>query len=177
MPIPPGMRLPTLLLLVLPLGLAGCITMPAPQGQTSKAHYIGDRAMLELDEMVFTVNVQDTLPATAPYQNLHVRFTAVINPKATTTAGSLYEVDDIVGRLQPRIRARVVEIVPIGHPVAVQSLESLKTTITQEARNTFRNSFAKWKHADDFDVQLVVASYYLTDLSVGPAPQTRRSWW
>lgn len=171
------MRLQMLLLLVLSLGLAGCITTPAPQGQTSKAHYIGDRAMLELDEMVFTVNLQDDLPATSPYQNLHVRFTAVINPKATTTAGSLYEVDDIVGRLQPRIRARVVEIVPIGHPVAVQSLESLKTTITQEAQAAFRSSFAKWKHADDFDVQLVVASYYLTDLSVGPAPQTRRGWW
>lgn len=133
--------------------------------------------MLELDEMVFTVNLQDDQPTTAHYQNLHVRFTAVINVKATTTADVLYDVDYIVGRLQPRIRARLVEVMPIGHSVSVQALESLKGTIIKEAQATFGNAFAKWKYADDFDVRLVVASYYLTDLSVGAASQTRRGWW
>jgi hypothetical protein len=169
------MKLPVLALCLLSLGLVGCVTGPAPQDQTLSAHYVGDRMTLEMEEIVFTVGVSENTPASS-YQNLHVRLSAVVNPKAATGI-SLYDVNGIVSRLQPRIRAHLIETFPLGRSVPLPSLQWLKGRITQEAQSIFNQHFAKWKHASAFDVQLVVSSYYLTDLSVGPAPQNRPGWW
>ncbi len=169
------MKLPVLAWCLLSLGLVGCVTVPAPRDQTLSASYIGDRMTLEMEEIVFTVGVSENTPASS-YQNLHVRLSAVVNPKAATGV-SLYDINDIFSRLQPRIRAHLIETFPIGRAVPMSSLQWLQGRITQEAQTVFNQHFAKWKHASAFEVQLVVSSYYLTDLSVGPAPQNRRGWW
>lgn len=165
-----------ILSLLLPIVVAtGCITTPAPQGDTLKAHYVGDRYAVELNEMVFTVALFEA-PAGDTFRNLHIELNAIINPKAATGV-SLYEVSDIISRLQPRLRARLVEIMPVGRPVSTQNLTNLRESLTQEARAAFDEAFSKWKHARAFDVQLVVDAFYLTDLSSGATPANRRGWW
>lgn len=152
---------------------SGCMTAPAPQGQTYSASYIGDRESVALDEIVLTVSLGQS--STADLRNLHVRLDAVVNPKDLALA-SIYEVAGIIHRLEPRIRARISDLVPVGKPLTIESLPSLKQEIAREAHTAFAASYAKWTKAPAFEVQVVVASFYLTDLSVG-APAKARSWW
>ena len=167
--------LPTLILtgLATPL-FNGCVTVPSPEGQTYSATYIGDRVSFALDELVLTVDLPQKT-GDAELKNLHVRLDAVVNPK-DLSIGSIYEVTDIIRRLEPRMRARVAELVPVGTRVSLQSLTDLKSDIAREAHSTFIASYSKWTKAPAFDVQIVVASFHLTDLSVG-APARIRSWW
>ncbi len=160
--------------IVLPLLLAGCVTAPAPLGETYSATYVGDRQSLALKEVVLTVMLQEE---TNPHlQNLHVGLEAIVNPKDLSLA-STYEVTGIIRRLEPRIRSRLSELVAVGKLVSFQTLPGLKQEIARAAHSTFSASYSKWTKATAFDVQIVVASYYLTDLSVGAQPGNRAGWW
>src|SRR5258705_504368 len=86
--------------------MCGCVTAPAPEGQTSLAYAVGDRTRVTLDEVVVSLPLKG---AAQPYQNLHLGLAATINP-LKTTAYSSYTVTDILQRLEARIGARLVEV-------------------------------------------------------------------
>jgi len=156
-----------------PLFLGGCVTSPAPQGQTYTAGYVGDRDALAMDEMVFTVNLVQN--QSRGLHNLHVRLDAVVNPKDVSLSSS-YDVTGIIRRVEPRIQARLADLLPPGKTVSLQELPAIKDEIAREASATFLASYSKWTKASAYDVQIVVAAFYLTDLSVGLPAKTRSFW-
>lgn len=163
-----------LLLAVLAISITGCVTTPAPQGQTYSAGYVGDRDSLPLGEQVFTIRVLEG--PISELRNLHVRLEVVINPRSVSLS-SEYEVGGIIRRLEPRVKARLADYVPLGQPLSIQALAGLKEGMAREAQTTLLASYSKWKKAADYDVQVVVTGFHLTDLSAGTPATTTRGWW
>lgn len=149
------------------------MTTPAPQGQTYSASYVGDRASIPLNEIVLTVKLADGNGYSL--QNVHAQFDAIVNPKDLAVA-SVYEVNDIVRRLEPRIRARVTDLGPVGKPMIFQELSAMEEQIAQTAATTFSEAYSRWAKAQAFDVQIVVALFYLTDLLMGSSARSRFNW-
>lgn len=162
------------LLAALAISITGCVTTPAPQGQTYSAGYVGDRSSLPLSGQVFTIRVQDG--PTSELRNLHVQLEVNINPKSVSLTPE-YEVGGIIRRLEPRIKARLNDYVPLGKPISLQALPGLKDEIVREAQATLLASYSKWKKAADFDVQVVATGFHLTDLSAGTPVTGTRGWW
>jgi len=166
--------LSVLALSVTAISLIGCVTTPAPQGQAYSAAYVGDRSSLSLGEQVFTVRLADG--PTSELRNLHVRLEVLINPR-TVSLTSEYDVDGIIRRLDPRIKAKLADFLPPGKSITINSLPALKDEIVREAQTTLLASYSKWKKASDYEVQVVATGFHLTDLSVGTPPVATRGWW
>jgi hypothetical protein len=150
----------------------GCTT--APTGDTVHyAGYVGDRSSTALNEIV--VSVPSGGPGTKTYNNLHVTLAAIINVRQVTSQSD-YDVERIVRRMEPRTSARVVDIVLASGPVAPSQLSELRGRVVAAAQAEFDAAYAKWEHAPEFDVALVVTSLYLTDGSVGRAATGGRRW-
>jgi len=154
--------------------LTGCVTTPAPKGQAYSAGYVGDRSSLSLGEQVFTIRVMDG--PTSELRNLHVRLEVLINPR-TVSLSSEYEVDGIIRRLDPRIKARLADYLPMGKSVSFNAIAELKDEIVREAQTALLASYSKWKKAGDYEVQVVATGFHLTDLSVGTPAIATRGWW
>lgn len=156
------------------ISLTGCVTTPAPNGQAYSAGYVGDRSSLSLGEQVFTIRVVDG--PTSELRNLHVRLEVLINPR-TVSLSSEYEVDGIIRRLDPRIKARLADYLPLGKSIPINTLAGLKDEIVREAQAALQASYSKWKKAGDYEVQVVATGYHLTDLSAGTPAVATRGWW
>jgi hypothetical protein len=170
MPVKPGFAL----FLGMAISLTGCVTAPAPKGQAYSARYIGDRSSLSLGEQVFTIRVVDG--QSSEQRNLHVQLEVLINPK-TVSLSSEYEVDGIIRRLDPRIKARLADYLPMGKSIPINTLVGVKDEMVQEAQKALMASYSKWKKADDYEVQVVATGFHLTDLSSGTPAVATRSWW
>ena len=129
---------------------------------------------MALNEIV--VSVPSGGPGTKTYNNLHVTLAAIINIRQVTSESD-YDVERMVRRMEPRTSARVVDIVLAGGPVAPSQLSELRGRVLVAAQAEFDVAYAKWEHAPEFEVVLVVTSLYLTDGSVGRAPSSGRGWW
>jgi hypothetical protein len=152
--------------------LSGCMTAPATQQPQASAQYVGDRASVSFDEVVVSVSVADTKEA---YQNLHVGLAAIINPRKETFYNP-YQVESIVRRLEPRISAEVLKLVE-GNRVSLQELGPLRARVGAKVQDVVGQTLARWTHASEYDVEVVVVSLYLTDSSVGRTARERRGWW
>lgn len=153
------------------IGTTGC-TLPQGPGGGSGAGYLGDRSSVGLDEIVVSVPSEGT----PPFRNLHVGLAAIINPRDV----SLYtptEVESVVMRTQARLDARLVEVLLAAGPVRIGDLPTLRQRLAQEAQAVVDNVLAAWKHADEYQVTVVVVSLYFTDGSVGRQPTRGRTWW
>jgi hypothetical protein len=100
---------------------------------------------------------------------------AIINVRQETYV-SFYDVDRS-RRMEPRTSARVVDIVLAGGPVAPSQLSEVRGRVLAAAQAEFDAAYAKWEHAPEFEVALVVTSLYLTDGSVGRPANAGRGWW
>lgn len=140
--------------------LTGCYTAP-PVAETKYASYAGDRASVNLRESVVAIRLSD---APAKWYNLHVTLGAIINPRSATFSTPA-ELTDIIWRSQSRMDARIVDIVSATGPVA--DLSALKRQLTEAAQRVFSDAFSRWDKAKDYEVEIVVTSLYLTDLSSG----------
>jgi hypothetical protein len=151
----------------------GCVTTPPPQDQAYSAGYVGDRTSVELDETVVTVWKAEgvTLPL-----NLHVALGAIVNPRKTTLS-SPDEVAGIIRRLEPRINSRVVERLTGATSVTAERMRLLQSEVENIAQSAFNDAFARWSKAADYEVEIVVTSFYLTDLSAGRVRPERRWFW
>jgi hypothetical protein len=153
--------------------MCGCITTPAPEGQAYSAYAIGDRTRVALEEIIVSLPLKG---ATQPYQNLHVGLAATINPVKTTLYAP-YTVTDILQRLEPRISARVVEVLSDKKMSSLDDMPALRVQMAQEAQAVVDEAMRHWQHGAEYEVKILVTSLYWTDPSVGRSPAVLRSWW
>ncbi len=153
--------------------MCGCITSPAPEGQTSLAYALGDRTRVNLDEVVVSLPLKG---AAQPYQNLHVGVAATINP-VKTTAYSSYTLTDILQRLEARISARLVEVLGDVKQQSLDDMPALRAQVAREAQVVVDQAMQRWQHRSEYEVKILVVSLYWTDGSVGRAPSVRRWLW
>jgi len=161
----------SILTVLAPVLLAGCVTVPSDSNQISSASYVGDRGGVPLQEVVAAVSSKGDPKA---FMNVHVTLAAIINPKQTTLS-DLQDVKSIIYRLSPRISSTVVTVIQ-GAPVSAEDLGSLRDKITGAANRILSGEFSKWTSSSDYDVQIVVTSLYLTNGSVGRSVEGRQ-WW
>lgn len=162
----------TIPVLVLALAMtAGCMT-PPPQGQVSSAAYVGDRSAVALDEIVVFLPSQGENPG---IRNLHLLFVAIINPVTTSTADER-DAHEIVRRAHARIAAELVAGIADGKMDAGKGLAGLRAQLQHKAQATFDPIYAKWAHANDLRVELVLTSLFITDGSVGRS-RSNGFWW
>jgi hypothetical protein len=153
--------------------LGGCINAPRTETATHSASYVGDRMHVTFDEVVVTVRMagRGDVPV-----NLHVGLGAIVNPTKLTTANP-YDVADIVRRLEPRIDSVLVRLLSDRGKLSEQEWRALQQEIVTRAQDAFNDSFSKWTKASHYEVEIVITSFYLTDLSVGRMQQPRRWGW
>lgn len=115
--------------------------------------------------------------AAQPYQNLHVRLAATVNPVKTTPYRP-YPVRDILERLEARIAARVVECMGNAKELSLYNMPELRVRVAQEAQAVVDDAMRQWEFGADYEVKVLVVSFYWTDTSVGRTPAANRQlWW
>ena len=154
------------------LFLTSCATLPPPPGQTSKAGYVGDYDATYLGEIVVAVptGVQEN-----HYLNLHLSFSALINPKEATIE-SRYNVRGIVQRFYPRMASEIVQVILNYGRISIQDLPPLRDKLVEKAQPDFDQIFSKWTNSDKFEVEIVLTAIFLTDGSVGRLSSRARHW-
>lgn len=143
--------------------LSGCMTTPAPQGAAVSADSVGDRAGVVFNEVVVSLPFRGSHDA---YQNLHVAPAAVVNVK-NTTSSSAYEVEWILRRMETRVAARLSEVLSGVGWQSLADTASLRQLVLKESQQVVDEALRQWKHGADYKVDIVIASLYWTDASVG----------
>src|SRR5437764_911036 len=128
--------------------MCGCVTSPAPEGQTSLAYAVGDRTRVALDEIIVSLPLKG---AAQPYQNLHVGLAATINPVKTTVYSS-YTVTDILQRLEARIGARLVEVLSSTKQQSLDDMPVLRDQAAREAQAVVDDAMRRWQHGSEYEV-------------------------
>jgi hypothetical protein len=123
---------------------------------------VGDYDSADLGEIVVSVptGVQEN-----HHQNLHLSFSALINPREAAIKSS-YKAGNIVKRFYVRLSAIIVEEILNYGRISVQDLAPLRDKLVNKAQSEFDRMFSKWSHSDKFDVEIVMTSIFLTDGSV-----------
>lgn len=163
-------RIP-ILILAATMG-AGCVSMPAPQGNVYSAAYVGDRDTVTLDEIAVSVPATDNATG---IRNLHIFLSAIINPTRTSTAEE-YGADSIVRRAHPRIASELVADLVAGKIDATKGLADLRMQLLSKAKSVFDPIYAKWTHSEDLQVELVLTSLFYTNGSAGKSSGSSRFW-
>lgn len=156
------------------LFVAGCVSLQEQENKVYSASYVGDAETYELKEVVASVRLNDK----NEFMNMHIVFSAIINPKEDFIAPSTYsDLRNIVNRLQSRIQSQVLAELLSMEPAVSLNLQKSKEIFTTKAQAVFDNEFKKWSKSSYFEVKIVVSSLYLTDLSVGKESSPRRWGW
>jgi hypothetical protein len=102
--------------------------------------------------------------------NLYITLDAIVNP-VKDTIFSPYDVDGILKRSRSRIAAKVIEVV-ISRPLEnINELNDLRVRIVEAAQKSFDEIYSNWKHAEAFEVEIVITSMSLSQ----PLPLSRSS--
>lgn len=152
---------------------SGCVTTPSPKGDVYSAQYVGDRAVVQLDEII--VSVPEQSDATS-IRNLHVFLATVVNPTKASMANE-YEAREIINRTHTRIAAQLVDDVTSGKIDTSKGLADIRLQLLTNATKIFTPIYAKWTHSEDIQVEIVVTSLFFTDGSVGKSAQQGRFAW
>jgi hypothetical protein len=167
---------------------AGCVSTPPPAQATVSAYSVGDRGRVTFDEVVVSLPFRSGDAGTVQgYQNLHVVPAALVNERRRTpsrtdayssgyTPSSPAEVEGILQRLELRVNARLSEVLSILPPQSLNDTVNLRDLVIKEARAVVNEGMAQWEHGEDYRVEMVIASLYWTDSSVGRVSQSRGRW-
>jgi len=145
------------------VALSACMTAPAPEGAVVSAHSVGDRAGVVFNEVVVSLPFRGTSDA---YQNLHVAPAAVVNVR-NTTSSSAYEAEGILRRVETRVAARLSEVLSGLGWQSLADTASLRQLVLKESQSVVDEALRQWEHGADYKVDIVIASLYWTDASVG----------
>lgn len=151
--------------------LAGCAGGPSGKDTTYSAAYVGDQSAVVFDEVVIAVPSKGVETG---FANIHVALSAIINPKKKFLSET-YDAAGIIRRSYPRIAAAIVTVVEQQEAPAA-NINTLRESIHRAANRVLSATFSKWSSAEDYEVEIVVASLYVTDGSVGRNAR-RTSWW
>ena len=173
------MRNALLTLFFVSLLLTSCQSVPT-NDVASSASYVGDRAFRSFEEVVASIQALDV---PGGLRNLHVELVAVVSSSASSSDSSsssyslfFSEALGIVSRAEAGISAAIVETLTAARFASATDLSSLKRQVEATAQGAFDATFRKWSRAGDFEVRIVITSFYLTDLSVGKSPQRLSRW-
>ena len=132
-----------LMIIVCLMLMASCATLPPPQNLTSKASYVGDYYTTQFPDIIVSVPTGVAVPTgneNKPHENLHLSFSALINPKEGSFS-SKYDVGDIVRRYHERLASNIVEEILSYGEIKVQDLQVLRKKILQKAQSEFDKYF------------------------------------
>ncbi len=158
--------------LALTVLVPGCVTPPPAEGTPVSGYSVGDRARVIFDEVVVSLPFRG---ASAPYQNLHIAPAAVVNVRRTTYS-STYQAQDILRRLETRVAARLSEVLSGLGEQSLSDTTALRRRVLSEAQAVVDEALRQWEHGSDYRVEVVIASLYWTDASVGRMQQ-QKGWW
>jgi hypothetical protein len=153
--------------------LSGCVTSPPADGTAVSAYSVGDRARVAFDEIVVSLPFRGV---NTPYQNLHVAPAAIVNARRTTYS-SPYQAEQILRRLETRVAARLSEVLSGLGEQSLSDTAGLRRRVLSEAQAVVDEALRQWEHGSDYRVEIVIASLYWTDASVGRLQQQRGGWW
>jgi hypothetical protein len=152
---------------------SGCATSPPAEGTAVSAYSVGDRARVTFEEIVVSLPFRG---ASASYQNLHVAPAAFVNARRTTYSRP-YEAEGILRRLETRVAARLSEVLSSLGEQSLSDTPALRKTVLTEAQAVVDEALRQWEHGSEYRVEIVIASLYWTDASVGRPQQQRGGWW
>jgi hypothetical protein len=167
---------------------AGCVSTPPPAQATVSAYSVGDRGRVTFDEVVVSLPFRAADGTSMQgYQNLHVVPAALVNERPRTPSGSYAyssgytpsspsEVEGILQRLEIRVNARLSEVLSKLAPQSLNDTANLRDLVIKEAQAVVNEGMAQWEHGRDYRVEMVIASLYWTDSSVGRVSQARGRW-
>lgn len=132
---------------------AGCAS--TPDYLATSAGYVVNRGTIQLQEIVVGVQIEGGI-----YKTVHVNLTAIVT---TDKFPADYEgIRTIIDHAQPRIAAAIVDEATL-YPVSGNVMGDLKRRIDERAQKTFQPIYAKWKHAGDYKIEIVITSLYFSD--------------
>jgi len=130
------------------------------------------------DEVVVSLRLRG---ANAPYQNLHVALAALVNPRKTTVStpygSSPDQAEGILRRVEIRVAARLSEALIDSKEESLDNTERLRRRILSEAQAVVDEAMRQWQYGSEYQVEIVIASLYWTDASVGRLQAQHRGWW
>ena len=165
--------LPSCLAVLAAAALSGCLTFPRSPEGTSMASYVGDRNTVELGTAVAPVLLAGE---EASYVNLNVSLAVLIDTRKVALFSDTRDVREIVRRHEPRLSARVVELLSGASISEPSEIGKLRAMIAEETQAEFEAVFKQWSDAPKYDVRIVVTGLYLTSLDVTPTVPAR-TWW
>jgi len=155
---------------LLAVAMSGCTTAPAPQGAAVSADSVGDRAWVVFNEVVVSLPFRGS---NSPYQNLHVAPAAIVNVK-NETSSSTYDAEWILRRMETRVAVRLSEVLGGLSWQSLADTASIRQLVLKESQAVVDEALRQWKYGADYKVDMVVASLYWTDASVGRLQQHGR---
>jgi hypothetical protein len=135
------------------------------------SNLLAEPMSFELDEIIASVPVEG---ANQPYQNLHVGLTALVTPR-TAIPCDPEEVEAALHVFGPRISAAVLKLVTDSPTLSPHKLDHFRDDLAEAAQKAGAQAFARWPHAADCEIEVVVVSLYWTDSSVGRGERVKRS--
>jgi hypothetical protein len=75
------------------------------------------------------------------------------------------------------VAARLTEVLSGLPQQSLKEAAGLRQRILAEAQAVVDDAVRQWEHGPDYRVELIIASMYWTDASVGRSPSVRRGWW
>jgi hypothetical protein len=150
------------------LGLSACVGASPRQPYLSST--VGDRAAIDLTEVVVSVR------SDKGQQNLHVWFSALINPTERINPHELEEVEGVLRRAEGRIAAQATADLAGRASVPLASLGKLREELASAGQRTLETAVGRWRLRDRFRIEVAVTSIYFTDGSVGRRRAAER-WW
>ncbi len=151
--------------------LLGCVTAPPPpQGGQVSAYSVGDRVKVSYDEVVVTAWRGDN---TGKLMNLHVSIAAAANPIRPTRAGP-YDAQSIIQACENRVAAEVNQDKAGLQLPTIEAERAFRAAVLDDAKRVIESAMKQWEFGDDFKVEVMVTSYYWTDLTVGRVLSNRR---
>lgn len=156
-----------------------CVAMAAVSGCAPTVdpavplNYVGDRGRLTYDELIVSLPVRGV---SAPYQNLHVAVSVFLYQTQNRSSGA-FEVEGVVRRCEPRVAARLVEVLTRLGEQSIEGSPQLRETVRTEAQAVIDEGMKNWKGGSAFRAEVAVTQLYWTTPTVGAPPPKRRFLW
>ena len=110
---------------------------------------------------------------TGKLMNLHVAIAAAANPIRPTRAGP-YEAQSIIQGCENRVMAELNQDTSGMHLQGIDAENAFRVAILDDAKSVIESAMKQWEFGGDFKVEVMVTSYYWTELTVGRVLSNRR---
>jgi hypothetical protein len=153
--------------IVVASSLASIVGCAGPSsGTTSNVETVGDQQSIALDDVVAVSRMRD-----GAIRNVHVRMTAIVNSadgaRRDFMSASTSKLQGFVRRMEPRLRAVVVDtILKSGDGASFDSTQ-LRADIRRDVHTAFQAEFKRFDDAAEWSIEFVVTDLFVTDGSVG----------